>query len=217
MPSLLFYCRKSNTINTTMKTDLKAKVLKRMQDSSLKAFSCFDFVDLSSYKTISKCLERLEDTKAIKRIIDGIYCLNITDESLNLPILPSVDDVASCLARKHAWTIFPSENVALNLMGLSEQVPSSYNYISSGPYKTYSIYGMEVSFKKVMSREIANHSFKTQLLIQCIKALGKGNLTEKEIEILRSNMTHEEKNNAFYESVTLQSWIRDIIVRVCGA
>ena len=76
---------------------------------------------------------------------------------------------------------------------------------------------MEVSFKKVMSMEIANHSFKTQLLIQCIKALGKGNLTEKEIEILRSNMTHEEKNNAFYESVTLQSWIRDIIVRVCRA
>ena len=75
-----------------MKTELKDLILKRIKEKNLKAFSCYDFTDLASYKTISKCLERLEDTKEIKRVHQGIYSLNLFDDVLNLPVLPSIDD-----------------------------------------------------------------------------------------------------------------------------
>ena len=136
----LLLCRKTYTIIATMKTDLKTLILKRIQDAPLKAFSCYDFTDLASYKAISKCLERLEDNGEIKRIIQGIYSLNAFDDVLKLPILPSVDDVVNCLARKHRWILCPTGNAALNAMGLSTQVPASYSYLSSGPYKNYLIY-----------------------------------------------------------------------------
>ena len=88
-----------------MKTELKDLILKRIEEKKLKAFSCYDFTDLASYKTISKCLGRLEDTKEIKRVHQGIYSLNLFDDVLNLPVLPSIDDVVNCLSRKHKWII----------------------------------------------------------------------------------------------------------------
>jgi len=151
-----------------MKTDLKDIILKRIKDKKLKAFFCYDFTDLSSYKTISKCLERLEDSKVITRIIQGICSLNLFDEVLSLPILPSVDDVIHCMARKNKWIICPSGNTALNIMGLSTQVPSSYTYLSSGPYKSYLIYDVPVLLKRTMARELIDYSNTTLLLIQCI-------------------------------------------------
>ena len=52
--SVFDYCRKRGTINATMNTDLRKLVLQRIEGEGLKAFSCYDFTDLASYKTISK-------------------------------------------------------------------------------------------------------------------------------------------------------------------
>ena len=198
-----------------MKTELRELILKRIKRKQLKAFSCYDFTDLAPYKTISKCLERLEDSKEIKRIIHGIYCLNLFDEVLSLPIMPSVDYVVNCLARKHKWIICPTGNTALNIMGLSTQVPALYSYLSSGPYKEYSIYGMTVTLKRTMTRELIDYSYKTLLLIQCIKTIGKDSITDKEIDILKNKLSSNDKLNALKETPLIQAWIRKIIMLIC--
>ena len=198
-----------------MKTELKNLILQRIKEKKLKAFSCYDFTDLASYKTISKCLERFEDSQGIKRIIQGVYCLNLFDDVLKLPILPSIDDVVNCLARKHKWVICPTGNTALNVMGLSTQVPASYLYLSSGPYKKYVIYSTPVSLKRTMTREMIDYSYKTLLLIQCIKAIGKDNVSDSDITILRNRLSTSEKINALNETTIIQAWIRQIIICIC--
>ena len=198
-----------------MKTELKELLFKRIKENNLKAFSCYDFTDLASYKTISKCLERLEDEKEIKRIIQGIYCLNSYDKVLSLPVLPSIDDVVNCLARKHKWIVCPTGNVSLNLMGLSTQVPASYAYLSSGPYKNYSIYETPVSLKRTMTRELIDYSYKTLLLIQCIKTIGKENITESDILSLKNRLSSSDKTKALQETTSIQAWIRKTIVLIC--
>ena len=198
-----------------MKTELKKLILQRIRDKKLKAFSCYDFTDLASYKAVSKCLERLEESQEIKRIIQGIYSLNLFDDILNLPILPSIGDIVNCLARKHKWIICPTGNTALNMMGLSTQVPASYSYLSSGPYKSYLIYDIPVSLKRTMARELIDYSYKTLLLIQCIKAIGKDNITEEEIIILRNKLNPIDKRRALEETPILQAWIRKIVVLIC--
>lgn len=198
-----------------MKTELKTLILQRIRDKDLKAFSCYDFTDLAAYKAVSKSLERLEKSQEIKRIIPGIYCLNLFDDILNLPILPSIDDIVNCLARKHKWIICPTGNAALNIMGLSTQVPVSYSYLSSGPYKNYLIYDIPVSLKRTMARELIDYNYKTLLLIQCIKAIGKDNITEEEINILRNKLNPIDKRRALEETSILQVWIRKIVVLIC--
>lgn len=198
-----------------MKTELKDLILKRIKEKNLKAFSCYDFTDLASYKTISKCLERLEDTKEIKRVHQGIYSLNLFDDVLNLPVLPSIDDVVNCLSRKHKWIICPTGNAALNVMGLSTQVPASYTFLSSGPYKNYLIYDVRVSLKRTMTRELIDYSYKTMLLIQCIKAIGQDNITYEDMTILKNKLSPTDKITALVETLTIQAWIRKIIVSIC--
>ncbi len=198
-----------------MKTELRSQILQRIKDSNLNAFSCFDFTDLAPYKTVSKCLERLEDSHEVKRIIQGVYCVSLFDDVLKLPILPSIDDIINCLARKHKWTICPTGNTALNLMGLSTQVPASYTYLSSGPYKNYLIYDTPVSLKRTMTRELINYSYITLLLIQCIKAIGKDNITDNEINTLKLRLNQTDKLKALKETTFIQAWIRKIIVLIC--
>ena len=198
-----------------MKTELKSLILQKIKKENLKVFSCYDFIDIAPYKTINKSLERMEDSGEVKRIIQGVYCLCLFDDFLKLPILPSIDDVANCIARKHKWSICPSGNLALNLMGLSTQVPASYLYLSSGPYKNYVIYNNKVSFKRTMTKEIIDFSYKTLLLIQCIKALGKDNINKEIMNLLKSKLSEKDKEKALNETLTTQIWIRDIIVSIC--
>ena len=198
-----------------MITEMKTLILQKIKTNNLKAFSCYDFIDIASYKTISKNLERMEHNSEIKRIINGVYCLSLFDDVLKLPILPPVDDVANCIARKHKWSICPSGNLALNLMGLSTQVPASYSYLSSGPYKEYIIYNNKVLFKRTMAKEIIDYSYKTLLLIQCIKTIGRENVNNELIGILSSKLSNEDKEKALEETLTIQIWIRDIITCIC--
>ena len=198
-----------------MKTELRHLILKRIKDKNLKAFSCYDFTDLASYKAVSKCLERLEDSLEIKRIIQGVYSLNLYDNFLNLQILPSINDIVNCLGRKHKWIICPTGNTALNVMGLSTQVPAIYSYLSNGPYKKYLIYDTIVTLKRTMNRELMDYSYKTLLLIQCIKAIGQDNINQDHLNILRNRLTPTDKLNALKESSLIQAWIRKVIVLIC--
>ena len=198
-----------------MKTELKEQILNRIKHDKLTAFSCYDFTDLANYKTISKCIERLEDSYTIRRIINGIYCLNEQDKELSLPKLPSINDIAKCIARKNKWTICPTGSVSLNALGLSTQVPSSYIYLSTGPYKKYVIFDTQLIFKHTMSRELIDNSEQTTLLIQCIKVLGKDGVEFDMINHLKKMFSEQEKKTIIKETISIPSWIRNMILEIC--
>ena len=198
-----------------MTTELKSLILKRIKKSNYKSFSCFDFTDLAQYKTVSKSLERLEDEGIIARITSGIYCVNEHDRVLNIKVLPPIDDLVHTIARKNKWTICPSGNTALNLFGLSTQVVATYTYLTNGPYKKYEILNNQIVLKRTSNRELMDYSPKTCLLIQCIKAIGKENINQTQIDILKSKLTNQERINAIKESSTIQIWIRKFILRIC--
>lgn len=211
----LNYCRKKNIINATMKTELKTLILKKIKQMNIKAFSCYDFTEFASYKTISKSLQRMEENDEIKRILNGVYCLNRFDDVLKLPLLPTINEVVECIARKHKWTICPAGNLALNILGLSTQVPANYLYLSNGPYKEYFIYGTKVSLKRTMNREISDYSYKTLLLIQSIKALGEDKINDQTLNKFKLALSSLDKQRALKETTTSQAWIRNVIVQIC--
>ncbi len=198
-----------------MNTELRAQIINAIKTKSLASFSCYDFLDLSSYKTISKCLERMEDEGFLVRIIPGIYCLYEFDSLLNIKIYPSVDNIVHTIARKHKWSICPSGNTALNLMGISTQVVAAYEYLSNGPYKEYEILGSKVFLKRTMNRDIVGLSYKSMLLVQCIKAIGKDSISDNEIDKLSRKLSPEDKKAALEETQLTSVWIRNVVVDIC--
>ena len=79
----------------------------------------------------------------------------------------------------------------------------------------YLIYETPVCLKRTMTRELVDYSYMTLILIQCIKAIGKDNINDDDITLLRSKLNHIEKMNALKETTFIQSWIRKIIVQIC--
>ena len=88
------------------------------------AFIISDFSDIADESTIRKALSRLKDDGKIHRIIRGIYNCPEYNDFLDEYIQPKPDKVAYALARNYGWTIVPCGDTALNMLGLSTQVPS---------------------------------------------------------------------------------------------
>lgn len=179
-------------------------------------FLTSDFIDLASSDAANKALLRLEEAGLIRRILFGVYEYPEYNEFLNEYVEPSADKVAHALARKFGWTIIPCGDTALNLLGLSTQVPSVWLYVSDGTYKEYTYANTTIKFKRTTNKEISKLSYKTALVIQAIKALGKENITNEIINKIAQATTDEEKAQMFVEAKYATSWIYDIIKTICG-
>ena len=106
---------------------------------SHKVFFANDFLDIASNATVRQILKRLADEDNIKRVIDGFYYNPRYSELIGEYEAVSIHELALAIARKYNWNIAPYNSTALNLLGLSTQVPTHYKYISSGRYKEYKI------------------------------------------------------------------------------
>ena len=174
-------------------------------------FVTSDFTDLASSDAANKALLRLEKAGLIRRILFGVYEYPEYNEFLGEYVEPSPDMVAHALARKFGWTIVPCGDTALNMLGLSTQVPAVWLYVSDGTYKEYTYGNTVIRFKRTTNKEISKISYKTALVIQALKALGKENITDEIINQIASVTTDEEKTAMFAEAKYATSWIYDVI------
>ena len=182
--------------------------------NSHKVFFANDFLDVASNATVRQILKRLADEDKIKRIIDGFYYNPKYSELIGEYEAVSIHELALAIARKYNWNIAPYNSTALNLLGLSTQVPTHYKYISSGRYKEYKIGDTILEFKKVNPGEIANMSLKTATIIQAIKSLDKENISNEVIQKIRENLTEKEKLDLMNESKSVPAWIYEVIRKI---
>ena len=191
------------------------KISDKINDfDSNKVFFANDFLDIASYETARKILNRMVKEGKIKRVSDGFYYNPRYSELIGEYEAVSIHELALAIARKYNWNIAPCSSTALNLIGLSTQVPTHYKYISSGRYKKYTIGDTVLEFKKINPGEIANMSLKTATVIQAIKSLGKENINSEVIQKLRENLTEKEKLDLMNESKSVPSWIYEVIREV---
>ncbi|MDU5989511.1 MAG: DUF6088 family protein [Anaerococcus vaginalis] len=192
------------------------QIKNRINDfDSRKVFINNDFLDIAGNETVRRTLNQLVSENKIKRVINGFYYNPIYSELIGEYEAVSIHELALAIARKYNWNIAPYNSTALNLLGLSTQVPTHYKYISSGRYKEYKIGDTTLEFKKVNPGEIANMSLKTATIIQAIKSLGKENITSEVIQKIRENLTEKEKKDLMNESKSVPSWIYEVIREIC--
>lgn len=174
-----------------------------------------DFSEIADSQIIRKSLSRIARDNVIRRILHGVYEYPEYSNFLKEYIAPDPDKIAHALARNYGWTIVPCGDTALNLLGLSTQVPAVWSYVSDGTYKDYEYDKVKLIFKKTTNREISKISYKTALVIQALKALGKENINDKAIKKISSQLSEKEKTQMFSEAKYSTAWIYDIIKVIC--
>ena len=178
-------------------------------------FVPIDFVLLTDRKTASVCLTRLETEKIVSKIMRGVYYKPEYNDFLGEYVAPEPDAVAHALARNFGWTIVPCGDTALNLLGLSTQIPVAWVYVSDGTYKEYTYEQTTIKFKRTTNKEISKLSYKTALVVQALKALGKDNVDVTVLTKLKNNLTDNEKQALLTEAKAVTSWIYEYIKLIC--
>ena len=179
------------------------------------AFSASDFRDIADANSVSQALFRIEKDGKIRRVMNGVYDKPAYSQLIHEYGVPRVDKVAEALARRFNWNIAPSGDTALNILHVSTQVPNEWEYVSDGPYRDYMIGKVPLKFKHVMPREINGYSAITVMVIQGIRAIGKGKMTQDQADRFSSVITEKDRETLLKESRTASEWIYKEIKRIC--
>ncbi|MBO5968422.1 MAG: hypothetical protein J6S14_07985 [Clostridia bacterium] len=174
-----------------------------------------DFVDISDKTSVNAYLARLEADGLIRRVLRGVYDKPEYNDFLGEYVAPAPDKVANALARNFGWTIVPCGDTALNLLGLSTQVPAEWVYVSDGTYKKYTYDNTTIEFKRTTNKEVSKLSYKTALTVQALKALGKEKIDDIVINRLTKLLTADEKKTMIEEAKAATSWIYEYIKLIC--
>jgi len=196
-------------------TSLK-KIEEKIKESTPgTVFITADFTDMASSDAANRTLLRMVDAGVIRRIMRGVYEYPEYNDFLKEYVAPSPDKVAHALARNYGWTIVPSGDTALNMLGLSTQVPATWLYVSDGPYKEYSFDSITLKYKHTTNKEISKISYKTALVIQALKSLGKDRITDNIVSSIAKTLSKQEKHTMLKEAKYATAWIYDAIKLIC--
>lgn len=180
-----------------------------------KAFTAQDFLDFGEYDAIRQVLARLAKEGVIRRNIRGVYDKPTYSKLLRELSAPSPHEVALALARKYSWQISVSGDAALNMLGLSTQIPATWVYVSTGPYKKYQLGKITLEFQHRADSQLSFKSSKTAMVIQALKALGLDACEGETITKLQRVISEKEKIQLAKEATAAPLWMHSIIKKIC--
>lgn len=179
------------------------------------AFSQTDFTDLGSRQSIDVSLHRLSRAERIRRVAWGIYDYPKFSDYLNQMMSPDFDQVARAIARKYGWRIQISGPAALNLLGLSTQVPGRLLYLSDGPSKVFKVMDYTIEFKNTALKESGFKHRESGIIVQALKSLGKNRITDFIKESIRNWLDSSLYSVILKDTKVVTGWINQAILDIC--
>jgi hypothetical protein len=179
------------------------------------AFSSSDLAGRFARQQIDNALSDLAQDGKIRRVARGLYDYPRYSDLLQKTLSPDIDQVANAYARKFNWRIEVSGESALNLLGLSTQIPAQYVYLSNGPSKSYDVMGVQLNFKKSTLKDIGFKHRESTLIVQALKALGKELLSESVFAIIREQIDPKSYNKILRDTQGSTGWIYEAIKQIC--
>ena len=180
------------------------------------AFTKTDFVADFGEVNIHQALSTLARAGTIRRVCHGVYDYPRYSTLLGQVLSPVVDQVAQALSRKFNWRIQPSGDAALNLLGLSTQVPARWVYLSDGPGREYALGDVTLAFRKAALKDAGFALRESALLVQALKALGRERVEPAVIAHLRAWLPAKRRVSVLRDTRATTGWIYQFIKQVCA-
>lgn len=179
-------------------------------------FSSSDFIPYGEPKSILKALERMANSERIIRVSRGIYCYPKIDKVLGLGVIyPAFEEVAAYIAKRDKARIVPTGSYALNVLGLSTQVPANVVYLTDGtPRKITLKSGRGIKFVKTAPKNLAFKNKLAMLLTFALKELGEGNVTEEQKSHIANLLRNENKSSIEKDYTLMPNWIQLLISKL---
>jgi len=175
------------------------------------AFTPKHFRDLGSTAAIDSCLRRLKAAGTIRQLTRGLYDYPVNDPVLGT-VAPSADAIARALVVRDAIRIQPSGAYAANVLGLTNQVPSRIVFLTDGPARKVKIGKREIILQQTTPRNMATAGRISGTLIQALRHLGKDQIDDQVMAILRRHITAADHSALRKDLVHAPAWIADLLL-----
>lgn len=171
-----------------------------------------DFSKLGSSEAVRKALGRLEEKKVISRVAHGIYT-RPKISSLIGEVMPSAEEIAEGIAKRDRVRTIPTGSYALNALGLSTQIPMRIVLLTDGSPREVKIGLRTIKFKKTTPKNLMAKGKISCLVIQALKELGNGNVTEQEEQKIIKLLREEDKKDLVHDIGLAPVWIQKIMTK----
>jgi ribosomal protein S19E (S16A) len=176
-----------------------------------------DFSDLGSSEAVRLALFRLEKAGIIVRVAQGIYVRPKISKWIG-PISPSAEEVAEAIAKRDRIRTVPTGSYALNAVGLSTQIPMNIVLLTDGSPREIKVGKRTIKFKKTTPKNLLAKGKISRLVIQALKEIGNGNVTEDEGKKIFELLKKEDEKDLKHDIALAPVWIQKMIKKglTCG-
>ncbi|MFT4073010.1 MAG: DUF6088 family protein [Dysgonamonadaceae bacterium] len=172
-----------------------------------KLYMVSDFADLNNDGLVTRVLSRLAEEQLLIRISQGIYLY--PSKNRYGVHKPSIDTIAKAIAEKDKARITPSGLTALNILGLSTQVPMNAVYLTNASPRTITVGNRKIVFKKSVPRNFAYQSDLFSLVISAMREIGEDNMDEETIQKIRAILAKEPNQEIIRQDFLIApQWVR---------
>lgn len=178
-------------------------------------FTPGDFLDLANRNAVGQILFRAVRAGRIRKLARGLFDFPARHPRLGV-LTPPMDHVAIALKGREASRLQPSGAHAANLLGLSDQVPVKMVFFTDGRSRKIRIGKREVVLKKTTPRQMATAGRASGTVIQALRWLGRQNVDDKIVNILRRQLSSRDKRQLLDDMRYAPAWIGDVMRRVSG-
>lgn len=182
--------------------------IKKSKQGTLFFIEQFDAI--AENAAIRKALQRLTESERIVRVAQGIYVIP-KQSNLVGAVMPNINEVAKAIAKRDRARIVATGVQALNILGLSTQIPINAVYLTDGAARTVKVGKQTIKFKKTTPKNLSTKGEISSLVIQALKTIGKDKVSAIEKKKLANHLSNEKPENILHDSKLAPAWVADIL------
>jgi hypothetical protein len=133
----------------------------------------------------------------------------------NTPIPPTIDEIASGIAKRDKIRIVTTGSYALNnILGLSTQVQTNAVFVTDGAPRRIAVgKGRDLLFKHTSeARSLAYKSRLLMLIVSALREIGEGKVTEQQLEIIKSQLSNVSQKELNTDIQLMPLWVRKLLL-----
>ena len=171
-----------------------------------------DFYVLGNVGAVKIALHRLVKKGQLKRLARGIFVKPKYSELVG-EVIPTTEEVAKAIAKRDKARIMPTGSFAMNILGLSTQVPLKLVYLTDGSPRKITIGKRTILFKKTTPKNLSLKGGISRLVVQALKEIGQDKATEVELRKIQELLKKEDHKKLKHDITMAPQWIGEIMAK----
>ena len=170
-------------------------------------------MDYAPRNTIDQILSRICKAGNTKRVKRGVYWYPKIHPSLGV-LSPDPLEIARAIVGKSNAKLQISGAASAKDLGLTEQVPDQFVFLSDSNYKTIKVGKSIIKIKHASPKNLIGAGILAGTIVQGIKYIGKDNIDNNMIKKLRLSVKQKDRDVLKKNKPKLPSWMHPIIDKI---